>query len=62
LGLTSRDLSQELKAAGVLANGINPTHMRMLTHCDVTRKECERAATVLEQIAKQKMATTATVW
>lgn len=47
LGVTSAELSRELKSAGVLANGINPTHMRMLTHCDVTREDCERVAHAL---------------
>jgi threonine aldolase len=51
LGITSAELSRELKSRGVLANGINPTHLRMLTHCDVTREDCERAAGILEQIA-----------
>ena len=62
LGITSAELSRDLKSAGVRANGINPTRMRMLTHCDVTREDCERAAGILAQLAKQKMATTASVW
>jgi len=47
LGVTTADFSRSLKEKGVLANGINPTHMRMLTHRDVSRQDCEKAADVV---------------
>ncbi len=51
LGLGSNEFSQLLKAQGILANGINATHMRMLTHRDVSRQDCEKAAAALEYVA-----------
>ena len=49
-GLTSFELSRRLKEHGVLANGINPAQMRMVTHHDVDKAGCERALAVLEGI------------
>ncbi|MFL6452031.1 MAG: threonine aldolase family protein [Bryobacteraceae bacterium] len=54
LKISTAEFSQELKNRGVLANGINATHMRMLTHYDVTREDCERAASVLAEVAEAK--------
>jgi threonine aldolase len=52
-GLAPRDLSNELKARGVLANAVGATSMRMVTHRDVTREQCERAIEVLSQVTLQ---------
>lgn len=41
-GLTSAQFSAELKARGVLANGINAREMRMVTHYDVSREMIEQ--------------------
>ena len=57
LRITSSDFSRELRARGVLANGITPVHMRMVTHADVTREDCGRAADVIAEIAATKTAT-----
>jgi threonine aldolase len=58
LGMSTVEFSEQLKSRGVLANGINPTHMRMLTHLDVSRADCERAAdTVAEAVAQSAKAT-----
>jgi threonine aldolase len=43
-GVESSRLSAALKARGVLANGIDPQHMRMVTHLDVTADQCRTAA------------------
>jgi threonine aldolase len=51
-GLSTGDLSSMLKAFGVLANGINPREMRMVTHYDVTRQDCEAALEILRDIIK----------
>ncbi len=51
LHIGTKDFSQQLRARGVLANGINATHMRMVTHMDVTRANCEYAAGVLTELA-----------
>ncbi len=42
-GLASTEISARLKQKGVLINGISPTHMRAVTHHDVSRTDCERA-------------------
>jgi threonine aldolase len=51
LGITTADFSNQLKANGILANGINATHMRMVTHVDVSRADCERAAELVANLA-----------
>ena len=48
-GLTPAALSAQLKSNGVLINGINDRQMRLVTHYDVDRSQCERAADVLER-------------
>ena len=39
-GLDSATFSARLKERGVLANGVGPTTMRMVTHYDVTEAMC----------------------
>jgi threonine aldolase len=51
LGITTTEFSQELKSRGILANGINATHIRMLTHMDVSSEDCQRAADVVAELA-----------
>ncbi len=58
LGVGTQGFSRELKGRGVLANGINATHMRMVTHVDVTRADCERAATGVAELANAGIAAT----
>jgi threonine aldolase len=58
LGMTTSTLSSQLKSRGVLANGISPTQMRIVTHLDVTRADCERAADVLSELVESKAANT----
>src|SRR5207244_1599320 len=41
-GLTTAQFAAELKSRGVLANGISPREMRMVTHCDVNRGDIEQ--------------------
>ena len=50
LGATTAEFSRGLKEKGVLANGINATHMRMVTHLDVSRKDCETAADTVREM------------
>jgi threonine aldolase len=45
-GMRTAAFSAELRKRGVLANGINATQMRMVTHQNVTREQCRRAAEV----------------
>jgi threonine aldolase len=51
LGTGTKEFSHELKVRGILANGINAAHMRMVTHVDVTRADCEHAADILAELA-----------
>ncbi|MFC6644061.1 threonine aldolase family protein [Granulicella cerasi] len=43
----SGELVQALKAAGVLASAIGPGAVRLVTHRDVSREDCQRAAQIL---------------
>ncbi len=51
-GLTSFEISQRLAAENVLANGVTPGSMRMVTHYDVDRAGCERALRVLRAVLR----------
>lgn len=53
LGVQTTEFSRSLKEKGVLANGINATHMRMLTHWEVSRQDCERAADAVQELVLQ---------
>ena len=55
-GLSSQMLSAALKARGVLANGIGATWMRMVTHADVDKKDCEQAIEILSDVVKNGIA------
>ncbi|MFY9557837.1 MAG: GntG family PLP-dependent aldolase [Blastocatellia bacterium] len=48
-GQATSEFSARLKQRGVLANGINPREMRMVTHKDVTRSDCELALGVIRE-------------
>jgi threonine aldolase len=52
LGRPSSDISRELRDRGILANPINPTHIRMVTHCDVSRAQCQAAVEALAEICE----------
>ncbi len=51
LGITTAEFSAQLRSRGVLANGINATHMRMVTHSDVGASDCEAALAVIKDIS-----------
>ncbi|HZS56317.1 MAG TPA: GntG family PLP-dependent aldolase [Bryobacteraceae bacterium] len=55
-GFAPRELSKELKARGVLANGVGGHSIRMVTHRDVTREQCERAMEVLSDVVSNREA------
>ena len=61
LGVDARTFSGVLKSSGVWANGISATHMRMVTHRDATREQCEWAAAVAAQAAEHLSAQAAAV-
>ncbi len=56
LGIGTAELSGELKARGVLANGIDGKRMRMVTHLDVSHEDCQRAIEVLSQVTTPSVA------
>lgn len=49
-GITTAQFTEELRARGVLANGISPREMRMVTHYDVNREEIERTLKIVQEI------------
>ncbi|HXG94357.1 MAG TPA: low-specificity L-threonine aldolase [Blastocatellia bacterium] len=49
-GITTTELTARLKARGVLANGINPREMRMVTHKDVSRTDVESALAAIKAV------------
>ena len=52
-GFDSKSLSLRLKAEGVLADGVNQITMRMVTHYDVSRRDCEQAVGALRAIVSR---------
>lgn len=52
-GLSTGEFSSRLKERGVLANGINAREMRMVTHNDVSRQDCETALAITREIIIQ---------
>jgi threonine aldolase len=49
-GVAAEDISARLKARGVLINPVSGTLMRFVTHLDVNRAGCERAAEVMAAV------------
>ncbi len=61
LGIATSELSRELKSRGVLANGVDDKRMRIVTHLDISRQDCERAAAVLAEVIAQEAALSVSV-
>jgi threonine aldolase len=61
LGLSTAQFSSELKSRGILANGISPTQMRVVTHMDVSRGQCEQVAEIFAEVAARRHAVTLAV-
>jgi threonine aldolase len=53
LGISSTEFSRKLKLSSLLADGVGTTRMRMVTHVDVTRRDCDRALRILAEVASQ---------
>ena len=49
-GISTDGLSALLRERGVLANGINPREMRMVTHKDISRKDCETSLEIVAEV------------
>ena len=52
-GQTTAEFSTKLKQRGVLANGINAREMRMLTHKDASRSDCETALGAIREALRE---------
>ncbi len=52
-GLTSAEMSEQLARANVLANGVGPAAMRMVTHRDIDREGCARALEAVAQACRR---------
>jgi threonine aldolase len=52
-GMTTAQFAAELKARGVLANGVSPRQMRMVTHCDVNRDDIEQTLQTAKEILEK---------
>jgi threonine aldolase len=50
LAIDAPTLSTQARARGVLVNAFGPRTVRAVTHLDVTRAQCERAAAVLQDL------------
>ncbi len=55
-GMTASDVSAGLKREGILMNAIGPHKLRAVTHYDVSRADCERAAEMLDCITRKSAA------
>jgi threonine aldolase len=49
-GMTTAQFSTALKTEGILAHGINPREMRMVTHYDVSREDIEKALKIMKTV------------
>ncbi|HXH47925.1 MAG TPA: GntG family PLP-dependent aldolase [Terriglobia bacterium] len=49
-GLGAQEVSKRLASQGVLANGVGPETIRMVTHFDVDRAGCERALSIVRDV------------
>ena len=47
---TARDVSERLKSRGILAAALGGQMLRFVTHLDVSRADCERAAAELREL------------
>jgi len=53
IGMTTTEFSARLRQRGVLALGISPTKMRMVTHYDVNREDCVQALQVIREVVRE---------
>jgi threonine aldolase len=51
-GMDSAAFTRKLMEKNVLASGISPTEIRIVTHMDVDRPACERALGAIGEICK----------
>ncbi len=52
-GLSAREFSGRMRRKGVLANGVDDRRIRMVTHFDVSREDCERAVEAAGEVVAE---------
>ena len=52
-GLTSAEFAAAAKTGGLAVSTANPACVRVVTHCDVTRADCERAVEILAGVVER---------
>lgn len=55
LGISTAQLSAELKQRGILADGVDDQRMRLVTHHDVTRSDCETALSAIAEAVSARV-------
>jgi hypothetical protein len=50
-GLPAAEFSARLKSQGVLMNPTTERALRLVTHSDVSRQDCERAMAIIAEVA-----------
>ncbi len=48
--MNSAELSRKLSERNILANGVGPRHLRLVTHMDVDRARCETAVRTIQEL------------
>lgn len=51
-GIAPADFSRQLQTRGVLMNGVSATAMRAVTHCDVSRADCDQAVSAIAEMIR----------
>ena len=49
-GMAAGDIVAKLKDRGVICGSINPQTIRFVTHCNVSKKDCEQALQAMEAV------------
>jgi threonine aldolase len=58
-GMTSAEFAAQAKTLGLLLSTPNPACIRIVTHCDISRSDCERAIELLQVVAGGRVAASA---
>jgi threonine aldolase len=52
-GMNTEDMLRRLKDQGVIGGAVNPSLLRLVTHMDVSRTDCEQAVEVVRKVSTQ---------
>ena len=52
-GMDSNQLLRELQKQAVIGSAVNDSVVRLVTHMDVTRSDCEQAAQIISALCSQ---------